>query len=797
MKLSYTLCLLWVVICFSSIAQVKPAMPANYFEKFSYVLPANFNMTDSQQVSAEIRKMATSLHAFLQSAENNYTIDSNNRYTISSNMVVPAATLGKFSLALQAIKTTRNLKPGPAYRAPFGIIHEAWSNASIKHASKPAVALSVSLQQEFKSVINSLNHSFRDDIVNAMKGGYAPEAAQKFLDDMKDVVDQAVSKSNSKLNFRNTAELLDFYFRYNLLKQYQPDIEALLYQISPARVQSTDVMIPMRDGVKLSAFVFRNVNEKEKLPAVVSLSPYPSGNEYIRGNVFATNGYIYVYVDNRGRNKSEGEFFPYEDDARDFYDVIDWVSKQPWCNGKVATSGGSYLGFTQWQAIRKNYRHPALKAINPMVSVGFGIDFPRVSNLFYAYCIRWAEFVSGKDPNDARFLDSEFWDKTYFTLYKNRLPYEKLDSVAGRPNPFFQKWISHPDFDEYWKSILPSQEDYAALDLPVLTITGYYDADQLGAFYYFDNHHKYASAAAASKHYMLIGPYDHGGAQWQPSAVQAGLDLEKEAQIPIYKYAIWWYDWVLKGKKKPAFLQNKINYFVTGTGKWASGESFKKITRDTMNLFLSPALVKNPKRKELFLLDTHTPTSVQSLKYSHDIALVKDSAFLFQYGNPFDDSLYMTSPYNMVFESKPLEKDIILSDKVTAQLYMSLNVPDADFFMNVSEVDAAGKSYDIAYAMLRSRYRNGGDKPELMKPGQVALHNFDQAFLYVKKIRKGSKLRLAFEILNTPVYQKNYGFGGNISKETTDKPRVIEATIHTGPGYPSRIVVPYTTEAKQ
>jgi putative CocE/NonD family hydrolase len=80
---------------------------------------------------------------------------------------------------------------------------------------------------------------------------------------------------------------------------------------------------------------------------------------------------------------------PYENDARDYYDIIDWVSKQSWCDGQVATTGGSYLGFAQWQAVRKQFKHPALKAINPMVSVGFGIDFPRWSHQFYSYILRW------------------------------------------------------------------------------------------------------------------------------------------------------------------------------------------------------------------------------------------------------------------------------------------------------------------------------------------------------------------------------------------------------------------------
>jgi predicted acyl esterase len=110
--------------------------------------------------------------------------------------------------------------------------------------------------------------------------------------------------------------------------------------------------------------------------------------------------------------------------------------------------------------------------------------------------------------------------------------------------------------------------------------------------------------------------------------------------------------------------------------------------------------------------------------------------------------------------------------------------------VNIYELDSAGRSFNIANTLLRSRYRNGGEKASLLKPGQIALHNFNDVFLYIKKIKKGNRLRFVFESVNSPIYEKNYGFGGVVSKETTDKPRIIEAAIHTGPKYPSRIVIP-------
>ena len=192
----------------------------------------------------------------------------------------------------------------------------------------------------------------------------------------------------------------------------------------------------------------------------------------------------------------------------------------------------------------------------------------------------------------------------------------------------------------------------------------------------------------------------------------------------------------------------------------------------------------------MHLLDLKKATIGTSITYKHDIAKALDSLYLFSPSKPFDDSIYMTSPYNLVFESQSLQKDIVLSDKMICRIYATLNVPDADFEISLQEVDADGKDRNIASGSIRVRYRNGGGLPQLAKPGQPVLLNFEQTFVYIKKIQKGSKLRLVFQSINNPWSEKNYGFGGEVSKESTTKPREIEANIMTGGKYASKVVVP-------
>jgi uncharacterized protein len=790
MKSFYTTFLLFLLQNYV-IAQIKPELPPNFYDTFSYSLPKNFQYTNEEQLSIEIQNIGKELLKLETEAESKYSImDSTQLYYATLHSSDLDIFSKNYQSAIDKIYLARKLRPTPIYQMPFSLIKVAYCKACLTHTDDGSKEFAQILIEKLISEYRTINSDFRNDIINQAKGSYTLASIDVWWKNVGRTIDQAQNNAGGKLDIDNAISLFNSYQLYLLRKKYQPQIEQSLFAISSSKVQEEVVKIPMKDGVRLNAYLYKDIVNKEKLPAIISLSPYPNGLEATKGNIFATNGYIYVYVDTRGRRESEGDFMPYKDDAKDFYDIIDWVSKQSWCNGKVATTGGSYLGFDQWQAIRTKYKHPALMAINPMVSVGFGVDFPRSGNMFYPYILQWATYVSGKELNQPLFSDWKFWSDKNYLLYKNRLPFYKLDSVVGMPNKIFQKWISHPNFDSYWQNILPNKDDYKSIDIPIFSITGYYDGDQIGAMYYYNKHQKYGTETAKNNHYLLIGPYDHGGAQWQPSNIQAGIVIESEAQIPIYKFVIWWFDWVLKGKQKPDFIKDKITYFETGSHAWKGTSSFEKLTADSLELYLTPSLVPNNKRKDLHSLSLQRSTISSPIIYKHDIAMALDSAYFYSSTKPFDDSIYMTSKHNLVFESMPLQKDITLSNKIISRVYATLNVPDADFEMSLQEIDSEGKDRKIASGKIRVRYRNGGEKPVMAKNGEVVELNFEDILIYIKKIPKGSKLRLIFQSINNPWSEKNFGFGGIVSRESTTAERIIKANILTGGKYASKVVLP-------
>src|SRR5678816_3550579 len=154
------------------------------------------------------------------------------------------------------------------------------------------------------------------------------------------------------------------------------------------------VKIPMRDKVELNATLYLPKTPDgslPKTPVIFTLTPYISDTYHARGAYFASHGYVFVLVDVRGRGNSGGEFEPFANEPRDGQDVVEWMAKQPFCDGKVAMWGGSYAGFDQW-ATAKEFP-PHLATIVPVASPYAGVDFPMSYSVFYTYDMQWLLFT--------------------------------------------------------------------------------------------------------------------------------------------------------------------------------------------------------------------------------------------------------------------------------------------------------------------------------------------------------------------------------------------------------------------
>ncbi len=554
------------------------------------------------------------------------------------------------------------------------------------------------------------------------------------------------------------------------------------------RYTISENLIPLANGVQLSAIVVRHAGDTAPAPALLVASCYPqSYSDAGLVKMGLRKGYAGVMVYSRGKEKSTGLFEPFEHEAEDMYTVIDWVSKQPWCNGTVGMFGGSYLGFTQWAACKK--LHPALKTIVPQVAAAPGIDYPIHHGIFMPYMLRWINYTTNGRLNDSRsFGNLPYWKKVYNEYYKNGWAFHSMDSLDKPAGIIFQRWLQHPDYDVYWANMIPSTPaEYRAIKIPILTITGYFDGDQRGALHYYKMHQEYGSADALKNHYLLIGPWNHAGAQGYPSKKIGRYKVDSLALIPIMELVMDWFDYILKHKQKPAILKDRINYFVMGD-KWRHAASLAAMNKDSLQFFLTDQLsqsfyklTQNKKGKAAPVILRYNPADL-----GDTISLNGDEEESYA---PVSNQ-YLSQKNQFVFQTEPLKNDIIVAGCPIADLFVSINKKDIDFAVNYYEVAPDQTSFQLSAFIQRASYYHNKSKRELLIPGALNHYRFANSYFTSKLIKKGHVLRVTIKPLNTPWWQKNYGSGKDVSKETTLDASTFMIKLFTAGKANSSIIIP-------
>ncbi|MCS3530799.1 CocE/NonD family hydrolase [Chryseobacterium sp. JUb7] len=474
-----------------------------------------------------------------------------------------------------------------------------------------------------------------------------------------------------------------------------------------------------------------------------------------RAKYFAQKGYAGVILNTRGKYLSPDPIEPFEHETEDINTVIDWIVEQPWSNGKVGMIGGSYLGFSQWAAAKK--LNPALKTIIPQASVGVGVmDFPMRNHIFMSYTLRWLDQVmNSKMTDNTDFNNTQKWNSVYKSWYESGKQFRKLDSISGKPNPVFQKWLNHPDEDEYWQRMIPDEKDFEGINIPVLSTTGYFDWNQRGAMHYFLQHTKFNKNA---EHYLIIGPYDHAGSQGNINKTIKNFSIDPVAKIDLHKIFLEWFDYILNGKPKPSFLKDKINYQVIGDNQWKSISSFNAIARQKLYMTHTP--------DGNILSDTRSDkANFTKIQVDLKNRLDTDELLNLKY-NIIDSHIYEKN--NVVFTSKPFVKPFELTGNFTGQLNFSVNKKDVDIYMNLYELMNDGKYFLLSNNLSRASYSANNKKRDLLVPGRKEIISIYNSEFISKRIAKGSRLVLMIGLVKSPFWEINYGTGKAVSDETID-----------------------------
>lgn len=557
-----------------------------------------------------------------------------------------------------------------------------------------------------------------------------------------------------------------------------------------------EVMIPMRDGVRLGAILYRPENSAA-FPALVYRTPYGI-DDYDTYAEFplraAKQGYMVFLVDVRGRLRSEGDFEAYRFEKNDGYDLIEWVAAHPNCNGKVGTYGGSYPGIVQWQAMTQVPPH--LTAAAPEMTPIGSHHFMFYGGAFSHPWIDWftpyiladkrkkANDTSGPWDDEPATEEWERSDRKQWYQYRPLADLPLLKKYA----PEYYQWLAHPDSSAWW-DFLNAENDFPKFRNPVFLETGWYDAayGPEGATRAFRKMTTQAATQVAREETVLvIGPWNHTSLNTRKTTfgevafgTNAGMDYDAEL--------LRWFDRTMKAQPAANSLP-RVSIFVMGENKWRSEAEWplKRAVKTSFYLHSNGQAAADKK--------------AGTLQYSPPQKQLPDT-YVFDPSFPFWDVSYEKSyPYNQqsnearsdvaVYTSDVLPEDMEITGEILAELFVSSSARDTDFSITLCDVHPDGTSINVHgldAGYLRMRYRNSLARQELMTPATIYPITIRQ--VYTSNVfKKGHRIRVYITSSKAPHYDPNPNTGNEIATEQKLVP--ARNSIYHDKLHPSRLILP-------
>jgi putative CocE/NonD family hydrolase len=564
------------------------------------------------------------------------------------------------------------------------------------------------------------------------------------------------AKNKPTVRESQVLKLLSEFQRYKVYSQIlKPLTEQFNNDLKHRYIIDEDIIIKTPSGATISALMVRKKGLVIPLPTALSSNIYSDLNQNRNTAIEAAlHGYVGFVADTRGKRLSPDLIEPFEHDGVDTHAVIDWISKQKWSDGQVGMYGGSYSGFVQWAAAK--YHHPALKTIVPYVAAIPGQGLPMENNIFLTANYAWNFYVTNNKYLDNKLYNqNERWQNLNQKWYLSGRSFREIDQVDGLANPWLQKHLNHPSYDEYWQQMVPYKKDYTNINIPVLSFTGYYDDGQISALHYLSQHEKYNKNA---NHYLVIGPYDHFGSQSIPANNLRGYQIDKSAKINIKKITFEWLDYILKKKHKPSILKDKINYQLMAADQWLTAKSFKQLNTVKKRFYFTE------KNSNIYhQLNQNKPRIIKSLKQQVDFKERSTSNNQYYPWPIINEKLNV--PNGLAFSTEVFDKDFEFSGLFSGKMKVKINKVDFDLGITVYEILPDGKVFHLAYFIGRASYAKDMSKRNLLRPGKIETVVFERSRMAAKLIKKGSRIVVLVNVNKNSGAQINYGTGDDVSNE--------------------------------
>jgi uncharacterized protein len=549
----------------------------------------------------------------------------------------------------------------------------------------------------------------------------------------------------------------------------------------------TGVKVRMRDGVTLAADVYRPRAEG-RFPVLLERTPYDRRDPQT-GQLLASHGYVVVLQDTRGRFGSEGEFYPFKNEADDGFDTVEWAAALPYADGKVGMFGGSYVGATQMLAAMAHPPH--LVAIQPYVtaseyyegwtyqggalmewfvtswSSGLAVDTLRRKAEALSHPRDWVE---GTPVTDYRLLD--------------------LPSVASLA-PYLRDWMAHPTRDAYWKATRVS-DHYGEMTVKALHEAGWHDIFSRGAIEnYMGLRAKAATPEARAGQRLVVGPWAHWATS--PEGKVGDVVFGKAAVVDGNDVLLKWAAFALKDDATSEYATGApVRLFVMGDNAWRDEQEFPLARAQSTRYYLHAGKGANSVSGD-GALSLRPPGKEPPDRFDYDPAnpvrtlggrLCCGAAY--QPG-PADQRPNESRADVLVYSTPPLEHDLEVTGFITAEIQAATSGADTDFTAMLVDVDPSGYARYLADGIVRARYRHSREQAEPVPPGQIETYPID-LWATSNVFKAGHRLRLYVSSSNFPRFDRNPNTGETGASAT--RMEVAHQTVYHDAAHASALILP-------
>jgi uncharacterized protein len=601
-------------------------------------------------------------------------------------------------------------------------------------------------------------------------------------------------------------------------------------ELSEIAVIDRKVMVPMRDGKRMAADIYRPKDASKKYPIIFSRTPYNFNFWDVRIGAprdmttileAVKRGYAYVVMNERGHFFSEGNYDILGPPITDGDDAVTWMSKQDWSNKKVGAIGCSSTA--EWQMAVASQGNPAFTT---MIAQGYGAGVGRVGGyyeqgnwyrggavqmLFIAWLYGQQNQVRPMFPANTT-QEELIQASKYFDLAQQapsvdwskalrHLPVMDIHKAVGGAKGIFADAMPvatggamikrTPNDPAWYKGGL--WHDNMKINIPGFWFMSWYDVSVGPNIVLYNHVRKTADPAIADKQYAVIAPVLHCSYTRATENTVVGERSMGDARLDYNALTYGWFDYFLKGEQNDILKMPKVRYFTMGSNKWQTADSFPPAGAKPVKFYLSSngkanslngdgTLTAAPPDKDSpdsFTYDPMNPVP----SYGGNVCCTGNAV----QGGSFDQRKMEERNDILVYSTDVLKEGIELTGSIDVTLYVSSDAKDTDFTVKLIDVDEQGRAYNLDETIQRMRYRNGYDKPLVwMEKDKVYKFSF-QPMTTSNYFAPGHRIRIEISSSNFPRFDRNMNTGGNNYDET--KGVIATNKVHHSKQYPSEITI--------